>query len=79
MMFVISNEKNNMAKILKIIYGLVLFLYLFLTEKEVDGKTFLMAEYIKCDTDADCPKIVHRSFYKCIDNLCKRFRRQHIV
>ncbi|RHN51344.1 putative Late nodulin [Medicago truncatula] len=73
-------RKNNMAKTLKFVYGLVLFLYLFLIEKGVDGKTFLMAEYIKCDTDADCPIVIHHSFYKCIDNLCKRFRRQkHLV
>jgi len=64
-----------MAKTLKFIYGLVLFLYLFLIGKEIDGKTFLMADYIQCDIDDDCPKMVHHIFYKCIDNTCKQFRR----
>jgi len=61
-----SNEKNNMAKILKIIYGLVLFLYLFLIQKEVAG-------YIQCDFDADCPEKFRHIFYLCINKLCRQF------
>lgn len=70
-----ETRKNNMAKTLKFLCGLVLFVYLFFIKKDVAGNTFLMADNIECDTDAGCPKMVHHIFYKCIDNKCKQFRR----
>ncbi|CAL5199499.1 unnamed protein product [Lathyrus oleraceus] len=55
-----------MDKILMFVYVIVLFLLLFLVEKNVDA--------INCETDADCPQvpILHPMVmvYRCMNNNC---------
>ncbi|CAL5190622.1 unnamed protein product [Lathyrus oleraceus] len=54
-----------MAKILKFIYAMILFLFLFLVAMEVGG------EQDGCVTDADCPRYWEELYVpKCIDHKC---------
>ncbi|CAL5201172.1 unnamed protein product [Lathyrus oleraceus] len=57
---------KNMAKVLKFIYTMILFLSIFLLSKEVRAM-------IKCETDKDCPDISNMEvmIFKCINNLCE--------
>ncbi|AES97888.1 putative Late nodulin [Medicago truncatula] len=53
-----------MAIILKFVYTIILFIYLFLFENSVDG-------YIKCKTVVDCPYLISRTLViMCINKQC---------
>ncbi|AES97768.1 Nodule Cysteine-Rich (NCR) secreted peptide [Medicago truncatula] len=54
-----------MAKTIKFVYTMILFLSLFIVAKEVHA-------YPGCETDAECPKIyeLYPLIYKCENKFC---------
>lgn len=70
-----------MVKSLVFVYGIVLFLFLFLVGKEAEGKSFFIAASAKCEDDANCPQIfgLYPFIYKCIDNRCKLTKVQPYI
>ncbi|CAJ2640744.1 unnamed protein product [Trifolium pratense] len=71
MIFIILHIKiENMAKILKFMYVMILSFFLFLVAKRVDcGYTNLINKPVPCNTRDDCPQIWTRK-YHCINNEC---------
>ncbi|KEH33005.1 Nodule Cysteine-Rich (NCR) secreted peptide [Medicago truncatula] len=57
-------REKNMAKTLKFVYVIVLFLSLFLAAKNIDALPV-------CQTAADCPEGTRGRTYKCINNKCR--------
>ncbi|CAL5201175.1 unnamed protein product [Lathyrus oleraceus] len=61
-----------MAKILKLVYTIILFLSLFLlSEEDITGHP--------CKTDEDCPfsmigPNMLRIIFKCVKNVCTKFQ-----
>ncbi|KEH30136.1 putative Late nodulin [Medicago truncatula] len=60
-----------MAKTLKNIYSIIIFLSIFLVVMNVDG------ELINCITDDDCPKSEFRKWV-CINNICRKMCRTKV-
>ncbi|CAJ2667024.1 unnamed protein product [Trifolium pratense] len=57
---------NNMAKTLKFVYAIILFLFLFFVATEAG------TELVECEKDSDCPISWHEFFHnKCYLNKCK--------
>ncbi|CAJ2648972.1 unnamed protein product [Trifolium pratense] len=56
-----------MAEMLKKIYAMTLFLFLFFVATKVIGDDFII-----CKFDADCPKSSNEFLLiKCIDHICR--------
>nr|AFK36575.1 unknown [Medicago truncatula] len=66
-------REKNMAKTLKFVYVIVLFLSLFLAAKNIDGRvsynSFIALPV--CQTAADCPEGTRGRTYKCTNNKCR--------
>ncbi|KEH40931.1 Nodule Cysteine-Rich (NCR) secreted peptide [Medicago truncatula] len=64
-----------MAKTLKFVYVIVLFLSLFLATKNIDGRRVSYNSFFRalpvCQTAADCPEGTRGRTYKCINNKCR--------
>ncbi|AES61002.1 putative Late nodulin [Medicago truncatula] len=52
-----------MAKTLKFVYAMILFIYIFLVIKNTEA-------YPPCETVADCPESYFR-IYRCENNFCR--------
>nr|QQO74705.1 nodule-specific cysteine-rich peptide L37 [Lens culinaris] len=59
-----------MVKILKSVYVIILFLFLFLVPKNIDGAPAAK----DCVTKYDCPPTTSIRRYKCIKNKCRYTR-----
>nr|ABD28310.1 Late nodulin [Medicago truncatula]ABS31394.1 nodule-specific cysteine-rich peptide 96 [Medicago truncatula]AFK47261.1 unknown [Medicago truncatula] len=55
-----------MARTLKFVYAVILFLSLFLVAKGDDVK-------IKCVVAANCPDLMYPLVYKCLNGICVQF------
>ncbi|KEH33037.1 putative Late nodulin [Medicago truncatula] len=51
----------------KLVYAIILFIFLFLVANNVEG-------YILCKTVNDCPPNTRNLRYRCIDGKCKSHR-----
>ncbi|CAL5201160.1 unnamed protein product [Lathyrus oleraceus] len=59
-----------MIKPLKFVYGIILFISLFLLSKEACGAA------VKCEKDEDCPiSGFEPLIFKCINHLCEAVKK----
>jgi hypothetical protein len=68
------NEEKKMAKILKLVPAIILFLFLFLTIEEVACRIEipLIQTSLKCTTGTDCPEVLiaNMLFSVCFNGYC---------
>ncbi|AES98847.1 putative Late nodulin [Medicago truncatula] len=67
--------RKIMSGVLKFVYAIILFLFLFLVAREVGG-----LETIECETDGDCPRSMIKMWnknyrHKCIDGKCEWIKK----
>lgn len=65
-------RENNMAKTFEFVYAMIIFILLFLVEKNV-------VAYLKfeCKTDDDCQKSQLKTYvWKCVKNECYFFAKK---
>lgn len=75
------SRKKKMVRTVVFLYGIVLFLILFLVGIEGEGKPFFIAASTNCEDDANCPQNfgLYPFIYKCIDNSCKLTKVQPYI